>query len=94
MLQTILVIFILLWLLGFVHIGFFAIPLLGAFTLQSLIYLIIILFLISLLPGIFRTIAIILLVLWLLSTFGFVLIGGLEHFILLILIIVVIFSLL
>jgi len=92
MLQTILVIFILLWLLGFIHISFFAIPLFGAFTLQNLLYLVIILFLISLLPGIFRTIVIILLILWLLSTFGFFFIGGFGHIILLILIIVVIFS--
>ena len=93
MLQTILIIFIVLWLLGFIHIGFFAIPLLGAFTVQSLLYLVIILFLVSLLPGIFRTVAIILLILWLLSTFGFLFIGGLTNIILLILIVVVIFSL-
>lgn len=93
MLQAVLVIFILLWLLGFIHIGLFALPIFGAFTLQNLIYLIIILFLISLLPGIFRTIAIVLLILWLLSTFGFLLIGGLTNIILLILILVVIFSL-
>src|SRR6266404_768882 len=92
MLQTVLIIFILLWLLGFLHIGFFTIPLFGVFTFQNLIYLILILFLISMLPGIFRIIATILLILWLLSTFGFLLIGGLGHIILLILIIVVIFS--
>jgi len=93
MLQTILVIFIILWVLGFIHIGFFALPILGAFTLQSLFYLILIVFLISLLGGIFRTLAVILLILWLLSSFGFLLIGGLTNIILLILIIVVIFSL-
>jgi len=93
MLQAILIIFILFWLLGFIHIGFFALPLFGGFTIQSLIYLIVILFLISLLPGIFRTIAVILLILWLFSTFGFVLIGGLSNIILLILILVVIFAL-
>lgn len=94
MLKTILIIFIILWLLGFIHIGIFTLPIIGAFTVQSLLYFIVIIFLISLLPGIFRMIAIILLILWLLSTFGFLLIGGLTHIILLILIIVVIFSLL
>jgi len=93
MLQAVLGIFILLWLLGFIHISLFAFPIFGAFTLQSLIYLIIILFLISLLPGIFRMIAIVLLILWLMSTFGFLLIGGLTNIILFIFIIVVIFSL-
>jgi len=93
MLKILLGIFIVLWLLGFIHLTFLGIPLLGAFTLQSLLYLIIILFLISLLPSIFRIIAGILLVLWLLSTFGFLFIGGLTNIILLILIIVVIFSL-
>ena len=93
MLKTVLVIFIILWLIGFIHIGFFAIPLLGGFTLQSLLYLILIIFLINLLPGLFRIIATILLILWLLSTFGFLFVGGLTHIILLILIIVVIFSL-
>ena len=94
MLRILLGVFIILWLLGFIHIGFFAFPLFGAFTLQNLFYLVIILFLISLVPGIFRAIVIILLVLWLLSTFGFFLISGLGHLILLILIIVVIFCLL
>jgi hypothetical protein len=97
MLKTILIIFIILWLLGFIHVGLLAFPLFtfGAITLtlQNLLYFIIILFLISLLPGIFRIIAIILLFLWLFSTFGFLLIGGLTNIILLILIIVVIFSL-
>src|SRR5258708_959131 len=96
MLRVLLIIFIVFWLLGFIHISFFSFPLLafgaGIFTLQSLIFLIIILFLISMLPGIFRIVATILLFLWLLSTFGFLLIGGLGHIILLILIIVVIFS--
>jgi hypothetical protein len=94
MLKAILIVFIILWLLGFIHISFFTLPIFGAITLGSLLYFIIIIFLISLLPGIFRMIAIILLVLWLLSTFGFLLLGGLTHIILLILIIVVIFSLL
>ena len=93
MLKILLVIFVVLWLLGFIHLTFLGFPLLGAFTLQSLLYLIIILFLVSLLPGILRIIAIILLFLWLLSTFGFLLIGGLTNIILLILIIVVVFSL-
>ncbi len=94
MLKIVLVLFILLWLLGFIHISFLGIPILGAFTLHSLLFLILILFLIYILPGLFRTLAIILLVLWLLSTFGFALIGGFSNIILLILIIVVIFSVL
>jgi hypothetical protein len=93
MIKAILIIFVILWILGFIHISLLSIPLLGAFTLQSLIYFVIILFLISLLPGIFRMIAIVLLFLWLLSTFGFLLLGGFTHIILLILIIVVILSL-
>jgi hypothetical protein len=97
MLKVVLVIFIILWLLGFIHIGFFAYPLLIfgsiALTLQNLLYIIVILFLISLLPGIFRMIAIVLFILWLLSNFGFLLIGGLTNIILLFFILVVIFSL-
>jgi len=96
MLKIILGVFIALWLLGFIHISFLDQTLFSIashpFSLQSILYFILILFLINLLPGIFRTIAIILLILWLLSSFGF-LFGGLGNIILLILILAVIFSL-
>src|SRR5215469_11701025 len=97
MIKVALVLFILLWLLGFIHIRFFGLPLLVfgsiALTLQNLLYIIMILFLINFLPGIFRMIAIVLFILWLLSNFGFLLIGGLTNVILLFFILVVIFSL-
>lgn len=92
MLKAVLIIFVLLWLLGFIHVSFLAIPIIGAFTFQSLLYLIVIVFLISLLPGIFRTIAIVIFILWLLSSFGFLILGGFSNLILLILILVVVFA--
>lgn len=97
MVKLMLGIFIVLWLLGFIHIGFFDNALFSIadhqLTLHSVLFFILILFLINLLPGIFRTIAIILLILWLLSTFGFLFFGGLANIILFILILAVIFSL-
>src|SRR5260221_5984027 len=98
MLKYILLIFIALWLFGFIHISFLAQPFLffGGFslTLQNIFFFILILFFISLLSGIFRTIAFVLLVLWLLSIFKFLLFGVVTNIILLILILVVIYSLL
>lgn len=94
MVQIILVLLVLLWLTGFIHI-----PVLNAslfsiaahpFTLQSLLFLILIIWVISLLPGIFRTILTILFVLWLLSAIG--LFAGLSHIIILLLILVIVFS--
>jgi len=97
MLKAALIIFIILWLLGFIHIGFLSLTLLTiaghAISIQSLLYLIIILFLISLLPGIFRIIATVLFVLWFFSIIGFIISASLTNILLLIIIIAVIFSL-
>ena len=96
MIQLILIIFILFWLMGYIHIGFFNYALFNIashpFTVQSLLLFLLILFLISLLPGIFRTIAVILLILWLFSTFGLFFIGGLSNIFFLIIVLAVLFS--
>lgn len=96
MVQYILVGLIILWLLGFIQLPFLNISLFTIahrpFTLHSLLLFALLVFVISLLPGIFRTIAAILLVFWLLSILGIFAIGGLAHIILIIIILAVIFS--
>src|SRR3712207_2667424 len=96
MLQFILILLILLWLFGLIQIPFLNRVLFSIanhpFTLHSLLFFFLILFVIGMLPGTVRTIALILLVLWLLSIFGVFSIAGLPQILLLILIIAVIFS--
>lgn len=97
MLKAILVLFIALWLLGFIHISLLESALfsIGGYpvTLRNILLLGVIIYLLRFLPGFFQVFAIILLLLWLLSTFGLFFIGGLGNIILLILIIAVLFSL-
>ena len=96
MLQIILILIIILWLTGYIHIPFLSSILFSIsshpFTLHSLILLLLILWIISLLPGIFRLIVGVILVFWLLSVFGIVLAGGLSQILIIILIIAVAFS--
>lgn len=96
MIQYILALLVILWLVGFIQI-----PILNnilfsianrPFTLHSLLLFVVLVFTISMLPGIFRTIAAILLIFWLLSILGVFAIGGLAHIILIIFILAVVFS--
>lgn len=97
MVKIILVLLVLLWLLGFIQI-----PLLNSliipvfrypFTVQNILFLILIIWIINILPGIFRTIAAIILFFWILSVFGVLSIAGLSNILILILIFAIIFSL-
>jgi len=96
MIQLILALLVILWLLGFVHIPFLSNALFSIsnhpFSLHSILLLILIVFVINFLPGIFRTIAIVLFIFWLLSLFGVFVFGGLGQIILIILILAVLFS--
>lgn len=94
--KIILILFLALWLLGFIQVPLLNTTLFSIannpFSLQSILILALIIWAISLLPGIFRTILIILLILWLLTNIGFF--AGLSNILIILLILVIIFSLL
>jgi hypothetical protein len=96
MIQGLLIVLILLWLVGFIQIPILNSILFSAFshpfTIHNFLLLIVLIAVITLLPGIFRTIAGVLLFLWLLSLFGFLVFSGLSHILVIIFIIAVIFS--
>ena len=96
MIAFILVLLIALWFLGVIHLPFLPISDIALFTLfgrvislYDILIFVVILWIVGLLPGIFRTIASILLVLWLLSFFGVIAITGFSN----VIVLVVIFSL-
>jgi hypothetical protein len=85
MLGAIILILVVLWFFGYIHIQGFSVPNIPLFTLNGhaislwdfLIFLVI-LWAIEALPGPLRVVAMILLVIWLLSTIGIITIGVLS----------------
>lgn len=96
MIALILIALIILWFLGFIHLPFLPVSdfvlfnLFGrAITLYDVLVFLLIIWLVDLLPGPFREIAVILLALWLLSLFGVIAVIGLTN----VIVMVVIFGL-
>jgi hypothetical protein len=97
MIAWILGILFVLWIFGFLHL-----PLLNwtlfsisgnPFSLQSILMLALLIWVILMLPGLLRTLAIILLIFWFLSMLGiFSFIGGLPQWVLLLLLLLILFS--
>lgn len=83
MLTIILVLLILFWLIGYVPTFNFDFPLFvlngHAITLTNLIVFALIAWMIGILPSPFREIAMVLLILWVLSLLGIIVIGGLSN---------------
>jgi hypothetical protein len=101
MLMAILIILIVLWFLGYIQIPGFVIPNIVLFnfnghniTLWSLLIFAVIVWAIGILPTPFRQIAFIILLFWLLSTFGILTIfAGLPSILVLAIILAVLFAL-
>ncbi len=99
MLLAIVVILGILWFLGYIHIGISLpdITLLTinghAVTLVELLILLVAGWAISVLPNPFKTIAGVLLILWILSTLGILAVGGLSSILVLVIIIGIVASL-
>ncbi|MBA3723749.1 MAG: hypothetical protein H0W89_02520 [Candidatus Levybacteria bacterium] len=96
MVKWILGFFVILWLAGFIQI-----PLLNtqifnlfgrAFTLHHLLILLLLGYIIRFLPSMLQTVVVILIALWLLSTFVFPALGGIAYIFLIILILYLLFS--
>ena len=86
-----------LWVLGFLHLPFLNSALFfissHPFSLQSILLFALLIWVITLLPGILRTIAIILLIFWFLSMLGiFSFFGGLPQWVILLLLLLILFS--
>ncbi len=86
MIAGLLIILIILWLLGYIHISIFTVPDLTLFsingqpiTLWNILILFVIGTLIGVLPSPFREIAGVLLILWILSVLGIIAIAGLSN---------------
>lgn len=85
MLEALLVVLIILWFLGYVHIGGITVPDIVLFningrpiTLWELLILAVVSWVISILPSPFRQIAGVMLVLWILSTLGIIAFANLS----------------
>ncbi len=94
MLGAILLILIVLWFFGYIHIQGFTVPNIPLFTLNGhsislwdLLIFLVILWAIEALPGPLRVIAGVLFIIWLLSTLGIIAVVGLSHVIVVVLII-------
>jgi hypothetical protein len=94
MLGAIVLILIVLWFLGYIHIQGITIPNFPLFTLNGhsvslwdLLIFLVILWAIEALPGPLRAIAVVLVIIWLLSTLGIIAIVGLSHLIVIVLIV-------
>jgi hypothetical protein len=101
MLGAIVLILIILWFFGYIHIQGLTIPNVPLFTLNGhsislwdLLIFLVILWAMDALPGPLRVIAGVLLIIWLLSTLGIVAIVGLSHVIVVVLIIGLVLTLL
>lgn len=88
--------FILLWLAGFIQIPLFNTQLFNVFgrpfTVHHLLILLLLGYVVRFLPGMMQTFVIILIGLWLLSTFIFPAFGGIAYIILIILVLYILFS--
>lgn len=101
MIGFILIILTVLWFLGYIHLSFIHIPDIVLFTLNNqhitlynILILAVIAWAIGVLPTPFRQIASVILILWVLSTLGFLYIAGLSSLLILALIVGIIFFLL
>lgn len=101
MLSVILLILIILWFFGYVHIQGLSLPDIPLFALNGhsislweLLIFLVVLWAIEALPDPLRVIAGVLLIIWLLSTLGIIAIVGLSHVIVVVLIIGLILTLL
>jgi hypothetical protein len=101
MLSVILLILIILWFFGYIHIQGLSLPDIPLFTLNGhsislweLFIFLVVLWAIEALPDPLRVIAGVLLIIWLLSTLGIIAIVGLSHVIVVVLIIGLILTLL
>jgi hypothetical protein len=94
MVIPLLVILIIFWLFGFFQVPFLSGLLFHQFSVSfyDFFIFVLVLFLIKSLPGIFRTIVIIVLLLWILTHFGLFAIGGLTQIFVMIVIFLVVFS--
>jgi hypothetical protein len=94
MIITLLIILIILWLFGYLNIGFINIPNITLFTINGrsitlwdLLILLVVGIIIKILPSPFREIAGVLLILWALSVLGILAIAGLSNMLLIAIII-------
>lgn len=101
MLGAILLILIVLWFFGYIHIQGISIPNFPLLTLNGhsislwdLLIFLVILWAIEALPGPLRAIAGILLIIWILSTLGIIAIVGMSHVVIVVLIIALVLALL
>jgi hypothetical protein len=101
MLGAILLVLIILWFFGYIHVQGVTIPNIPLFTLNGhsvslweLLIFLVILWAIEALPDPLRIIAAVLLVIWLLSTLGIIAVAGLPHIIVIALIIGLVLSVL
>jgi hypothetical protein len=99
MLEIILVLLVILWFLGYIHLGI-NIPDIRllvinghAITLVNLLIFLLILWAIGILPSPFRQIAGVLVVLWVLSILGFIAIAGLSNLLVIAIIVGIVASL-
>jgi hypothetical protein len=87
---------VLLWLAGFIHLPILNTPLFDIFgrpfTIHHLLILLLVGYAIRFLPGILQTAVAILLILWLISNFFFLSIGGLANIFFLIIVIAILFA--
>jgi hypothetical protein len=94
--KWVIVVLIILWLAGFIQIPIFNTAIFSVFgrpfTIHHLLILLIVGYIIRFLPGILQTAVAILLILWLVSTFLIVSLGGLANLFFLIIIIAILFS--
>lgn len=101
MLQAILIILIILWVLGYIHIGPIVVPDIVLFsinghpvTLWNILILLVIGWAIGILPTPFREITTVLLILWILSVLGIIgIIAGLPNILVIVIIVAIIASL-
>lgn len=98
MIITLLIVLIVLWLLGYLNIGFINIPDITLLTINGrsislwdLLILLVVGIIIKILPGPFRQIAAVLLILWVLSVLGILSIAGLSNILLIAIIIGLVF---
>jgi hypothetical protein len=96
--KWLIVLLIVLWLAGLIHIPVFNTAIFHVFgrpfTIHHLLIILIVGYVIRFLPGMLQTAVAILLILWLVSTFFIVSLGGFANLFILILIIAILFSIL
>ena len=101
MLIAVLIILVILWFLGYINIGSINLPDIVLFTINgqeitliSLLIFAVIVWAVGILPSPFRQIAFVILVIWLLSLFGILAIGGLQSILVLAVIVGLVLALL